>query len=130
MESWELREWFGEYLEACNRHDLDAIRAFVDPAVRRAHLPGGADAWIDDLDDRFRAFPDWQTRRIQLVIEDDRIAAHLRTSGTHLGAFRGIAPTRRHTNVADFGFYRVAAGRIVEFTGTVGDVELLAQLSG
>ena len=53
-----MREWFAEYLEACNRHDLDAIREFVDPAVRRAHLPGGADAWIADLADLFQAFPD------------------------------------------------------------------------
>ena len=123
-----MREWFGEYLDACNRHDLDAIRSFVDPAVRRAHLPGGADAWIDDLADRFHAFPYWQWRRIQLVVEDDRIAAHLRANGTHVGPFRGIAPTRRHANVAEFAIYRIVKGRIAEFSGTTGDFELLAQL--
>lgn len=53
MESWELREWYADFLEACNRHDLDAIRGFVGPAVRRAHLPGGVDAFVDDLADLF-----------------------------------------------------------------------------
>lgn len=123
-----MREWFGEYLDACNRHDLEAIRGFVAPDVRRAHLPGGADAWIADLADRFHAFPDWQWRRIQLVVEDDRIAAHLRASGTHLGAFQGIAPTRRHANVAEFGIYRIAKGRITEYSSATGDFELLSQL--
>lgn len=126
-----LREWFAEYLEACNRHDLDAIRSFVDPAVRRSHLPGGADAWVADMADLFRAFPDWRWRRIQLVAEDDRVAAYVRASGTHVGEFHGIAPTRRHVNVAEFAMYRVVRGRITEFTGTAADhVELLGQLQG
>nr|WP_243847563.1 ester cyclase [Microbacterium ulmi] len=124
-----MREWFAEYLDACNRHDLDAIRSFVAPAVRRAHLPSGADAWIDDKADLFRAFPDWRWRRIQLVVEDDRIAAHVRGSGTHLGNYRGVAATRRHVNIAQFAMYRVAAGRIAEFSGSGYDAELLAQLA-
>lgn len=124
-----MRAWFDEYLEALNRHDLDALRALVDPAVRRAHRPGGVDAWLADLADLFAAFPDWRWKRIQLVVEDDRIAAHLRASGTHAGPFGGIAATRRHVNVAEFGFYRLAAGRVVEFTGS-GDDEVRAQLFG
>lgn len=125
-----MREWYADYLDACNRHDLDAIRSFVDPAVRRAHRPGGADAWVDDMADLFEAFPDWRWRRIQLVIEEDRIAAHLRGSGTHLGAYDGIAPTRRHANVAEFAMYRVERGRFVEFTGSARETDLGAQLRG
>lgn len=123
-----MREWYADYLDACNRHDLDAIRSFVDPSVRRAHLPGGADAWVADVADLFRAFPDWRWRRIQLVVEDDRLAAHLRASGTHVGPFRGIPPTRRRVNVAEFAMYRVVDGRIAEFTGTAENFELLTQL--
>lgn len=125
-----MREWYADYLDACNRHDLDAIASFVDPAVRRAHLPGGVDAWTADADELFRAFPDWRWRRIQLVVEEDRIAAQLRGSGTHTGAFRGVAPTRRHANVAEFAMYRVAKGRIAEFSGGGYLFELLAQLRG
>ncbi|MFI8595319.1 ester cyclase [Microbacterium sp. NPDC078428] len=130
MEPWEMREWFGDYLDACNRHDLDAIRSFLDPAVRRAHLPRGADAWVKDAAELFRAFPDWRWRRIQLLVEEDRLAVHLRASGTHAGAFRGIAATRRHVNVAEFAMCRVVNGRITEFTGTADHVELLDQLRG
>lgn len=124
-----MREWFADYLEACNRHDLDALRSLIDPAVRRAHRPGGVEAWLSDLAELYRAFPDWQVRRIQLVIEEDRIAAHLRAGGTHTSTFRGVAPTGRHANVAEFGFYRLVKGRITEFTGST-DAELLAQISG
>ena len=123
-----MREWFADYLEALNRHDLEALRTLIDPAVRRAHLPGGADAWLADLADLFAGFPDWRWKRIQLVVEEDRIAAHLRASGTQTGAFRSVAPTRRHVNVAEFGFYRLAGGRVVEFTGSGAD-DVLGQLS-
>ena len=64
-----------------------------------------------------------------LVVEDDRIAAHLRGSGTHTGVFRGLAPTRRHVNVAEFAFLRVEGGRIVEATGSADHVELMGQLT-
>lgn len=117
MEAWEIRDWFADYLEACNRHDLDALRELIDPGVRRAHLPGGVDAWVADLAMLFAAFPDWQWKRIQLVVEDDRIAAHLRASGTSL--------TRRHVNVAEFGIFRVAKGRVVEYSGTADYAELV-----
>lgn len=129
MEPWELHAWHANFLDACNRHDLEAIREFLSPAVRRAHLPGGADAWISDVDDLFHAFPDWRWRRIQLIAEEDRVAAHLRGSGTHLGAFRGIPPTRRHVNVAEFSMLRVERGVITEQTST-GPHEILTQLQG
>lgn len=123
-----MRVWHADYLDACNRHDLDAIRSFLDPAVRRAHLPGGADAWISDMAELFHGFPDWRWRRIQLVVEDERLAVHLRGSGTHLGVFGGVAPTRWHANVAEFAMYRVTNGRITESSGSVDNREMLAQL--
>ena len=123
-----MREWYADYLDACNRHDLDGIRLFLDPSVRRAHLPSGADAWVADMADLFGAFPDWRWRRIQLIVEEDRLAEHVRASGTHLGPFCDIAPTRRHVNVAEFAMYRVVNGRITEFSGASRDFELLAQL--
>ena len=125
-----MREWFGDYLDAGNRHDLAALRALIDPSVRRAHLPSGADAWIAQLEELFAAFPDWQWKRIQLVVEDDRIAAHLRASGTHTGAFRGVAASRRHVNVAEFAFFRLSKGRVVEYSGSADYDGLAAQLAG
>jgi predicted ester cyclase len=127
VEPWQLHAWFAEYIDACNRHDLDDIRSFLDPQVRRAHRPGGADAWVDDLSAHFHAFPDWRWRIIQVVAEDDRVAAHVRGSGTHLGPWEGIAPTRRHANVAEFAIYGVTNGRVTSFAGTEA-FELRAQL--
>jgi predicted ester cyclase len=126
-EPWELHEWFADCLDALNRHDLAAVRGLLDPAVRRAHLPAGPDAWIDDLAELLHGFPDWRWKAIQVVAEDDRIAAHLRGGGTHTGPWRGVAATRRHVNVAEFVFLRVASGRVVSATGS-GETEVRSQL--
>lgn len=123
-----LRAWYEQYLDACNRHDLELIREYLHPQVRRTGATAGADAWLRDLADLFTAFPDHRWKRIALVVEDDRIAAHLRTRGTHRGPFRGHSPTGRHVDVAEFAFYRVAEGRITEYAGTADNAELLAQL--
>jgi predicted ester cyclase len=125
----ELRWWFEDYLDVCNRHDLDGMRARLAPDVRRAGAPGGADAWMRDMATLLVAFPDYRWKRITLVIEGDRLAAHLRTRGTHRGDFRGIRSTGRHVGVAEFAFYRIEGGRIAEYTGSDSDAELLAQLT-
>jgi predicted ester cyclase len=96
--------------------------------VRRAHLPRGAEAWIDGVADVFRAFPDYQWKRITVLVEGERLAAHLRARGTHRGSFAGVPATGRHVNVAEFAFYRIVAGRITEYAGTADDAALLAQL--
>ena len=128
MPSDDLRSWFGDFLDASNRHDLSALRTLIAPGVRRAHLPGGADAWIADLDELFAAFPDFQWKRITVLVEGDRLAAQLRGGGTHRGLFRGIPATGRHLNVAEFGVYRIANGQIVEYAGTPGNAELADRL--
>lgn len=124
----ELRSWFEDYLETCNRHDLAGIRERVAPDVRRAGAPGGADAWVRDVALLLAAFPDHRWKRITVLVEGDRLAAHLRTRGTHRGTYRDVRATGRHVGVAEFGVYRVVAGRIVEYAGT-GDEALLAQLT-
>ena len=123
----ELRFWFEDYLEACNRHDLEALRALLAPDVRRAGAPGGADAWLRDVEALLEAFPDYRWKRIAVVVEGDRVAVHLRTRGTHRGTFRDVRATGRHVGVAEFAMFRVVGGRAVEYAGTTDDA-LLAQL--
>jgi predicted ester cyclase len=118
VESWETREWFADFLDALNRHDASDLRRFLHPGVRRAHLPAGADAWLDEYADLLHGFPDWQWKRIQLLVEDDRLAVHLRGGGTHTGLFAHVAPTRRRVSIASFAMYRVEHGVITEASGT------------
>ena len=128
MKPWETREWFADVLDALNRHDLDDLRGFLQPGVRRAHLPAGADAWIEEYADLLHGFPDWQWKRIQLLVEDDRLAVHLRGGGTHTGVFAHIAATRRRVSIASFAMWRVEHGRIAEASGTDDAAQIRAAI--
>lgn len=128
VEPWETREWFADVLDALNRHDLDDLRGFLQPGVRRAHLPAGADAWIEEYADLLHGFPDWQWKRIQLLVEDDRLAVHLRGGGTHTGVFAHIAATRRRVSIASFAMWRVEHGRIAEASGTDDAAQIRAAI--
>ena len=123
-----MREWFADLLDTLNRHDLDDLRGFLHPAVRRAHLPAGADAWVDEYADLLHGFPDWQWKRIQLLVEDDRLAVHLRGGGTHTGSFAHVAATRRRVSIASFAMYRVERGRIIEASGTDDAAQIRAAI--
>lgn len=123
-----MRAWFEDWLEACNRHDLERVAELLHPDVRRAGRPRGAAAWLADLAETLSAFPDQRWKRITVVVEDDRLAAHLRTRGTHRGDWRGVRATGRHVSLAELGFYRVVDGRIVEYAGSDDEAALLAQL--
>ncbi len=127
MTAADLHAWHDEYLDACNRHDLDAVRSLLHPDVRRAHLPRGADAWVEDLRVLLVGFPDLQVKRILAVAEEDRLAVSVRMRGTHRGPFGGLAATGRRVNVAEFAFYRVTFGRAAEASGSSA-ADLLAQL--
>lgn len=124
-----MREWFADFLEALNRHDAERVRSFLHPSVRRAHLPAGADAWIEDYATLLRGFPDWQWKRIQLLVEDDRVAVHLRGGGSHTGTFAFVPATRARVSIASFAMYRVADGRIVEASGTDDAVQIRAAIA-
>ncbi|MDQ1135290.1 putative ester cyclase [Microbacterium sp. SORGH_AS 1204] len=128
MEPWETREWFADVLDALNRHDLVDLRGFLHPRVRRAHLPAGADAWIGEYADLLHGFPDWQWKRIQLLVEDDRLAVHLRGGGTHTGAFAHHPATRRRVSIASFAMWRVEQGLIVEASGTDDAAQIRAAI--
>ncbi|HLJ67937.1 MAG TPA: ester cyclase [Chloroflexota bacterium] len=74
------------------------------------------------------AFPDWHSEVEELVGEGDRVAERWTGHGTHVGEFQTIRATGRQVAVPGTVFYRIAAGRIVEFRGQFDRLSLLEQL--
>jgi Predicted ester cyclase len=60
------------------------------------------------------AFPDIQFRIELVVTEGNMSAARLRFTGTHNGAWHGIAPTGRRVTVTEMFFCRSEGGRLAE----------------
>ena len=74
------------------------------------------------------AFPDWRSELEELIEEDDRIAERWTGHGTQTGEFQGIPATGRQVAVPGTVFYRIAAGKIVEFRGQFDRMSMMEQL--
>ena len=60
------------------------------------------------------ALPDARYEVDDLIAEGDRVVVRWRLLGTHMGDFRGIAPTGRAIALKGIAIYRVEDGKLME----------------
>jgi hypothetical protein len=73
-------------------------------------------------------FPDAQYAVEHLFAEEDRVGSLVTIRATHLGEWRGLAPTGRAIVWANMNIHRVASGRIAEQWRQYDVLSLLNQL--
>lgn len=82
--------------------------------------------WIEPFRE---SFPDVRMSIVQLVSDGDVVAARFHCSGTHLGAWRGHAPTgRRFNNIDEAYFFTFQSGLIARASGVEDTLGRLQQL--
>lgn len=100
------------------RHDLRSTQAAPGP-LGQAQI---ARAFRE-------AFPDLQWRIDLLVAEGDLVAARWTASGTHTGAWAGIAPTGQRAEFCGVNIFRFGpAGKVIEIWNHRDDLGLNKQL--
>jgi predicted ester cyclase len=66
---------------------------------------------------------------IDLVAEGEKVAAHFRYSGTHLGQWMGYPPTgRRFQDVDEIYIFRVSGGKLTGAFGVEDNLTRMRQL--
>jgi steroid delta-isomerase-like uncharacterized protein len=107
--------------EGVNQADLNVL-----DEVAAGELATAARRWIGPFRE---AFPDFSMEIVELIAEDDRVAAHFRCSGTHRGAWQGVPATgRRFQDVDEIYIFEVKAGRLAGFTAVEDNLARLRQL--
>ncbi|MFF7240614.1 ester cyclase [Streptomyces collinus] len=124
---------FVRFHDAVNSGDLELIAKTIDEVVApglefHAPVPTGAtgrealkQVWAVLL----RAFPDLRVAVEETIAEGDKVVFRNRVTGTHLGEYRGLAPTGRTVAYDEIFVVRFVDGRIA---GIRGVVDVLAQL--
>jgi steroid delta-isomerase-like uncharacterized protein len=74
------------------------------------------------------AFPDWHEEVLDLFGAGDRVASRYVSTGTHTGAFWGLAPTGRRIEIQEISIFRIAGGRIAEQWCMCDELARLQQL--
>jgi predicted ester cyclase len=72
--------------DAVNRGNLDVLDEVADGGIALA-----AREWIGPFRE---SFPDFRIEIVDLIAEGDKVAAHFRCSGTHLGEWLGSPADR------------------------------------
>jgi predicted ester cyclase len=96
--------------DVINAGDMSVLAEIYTQPMARA-----AARWIEPFR---RSFPDFRMEIVQLVAEGDTVVARFRCSGTHLGEWRGHAPTgRRFERIDEVYFFEVSDGRLARAWG-------------
>ena len=74
------------------------------------------------------AFPDFQMTIEDLIAEGDKVVVRITASGTHQGAFMGMAPTGKRFTEAQMHLLRVVDGKVTEHWDVRDDLSMLQQL--
>lgn len=90
-----------------NAGDTTAVRSYIHPEYSVDGEIVGPD-WVATNVARFRyAFPDLTMTIEQIVAAGDLVAIRLRMQGTHLGQWKGIAPTHHQVDYQEAAFWTV-----------------------
>jgi predicted ester cyclase len=98
--------------EVWNQGHGEAAELYVDPRYEVPGVGRGPRAVAENMDAFRVAFPDLRLDVDDLVANDERVAVWMRLSGTHLGPFRGYAPTGTRATWDEVGFFFVEGDRI------------------
>lgn len=75
------------------------------------------------------SFPDFTMEIVHLIADGQKVAAHLRCSGTHLGQWRDHPPTgRRFHDIDEIYIFRVSGGKLAGASGVEDNTARLRQL--
>jgi len=107
--------------EAVNQGHLDVLAEVADGEFAQA-----ARQWVGPFRE---AFPDFSMEIVDLVAEEEKVAAHFRCSGTHLGEWMGRPPSgRRFQDVDEIYIFRVRNGKLTDATGVEDNLNRMRQL--
>ena len=74
------------------------------------------------------AFPDFHMIIEDLVAEGDKVVVRITASGTHQGAFMGMAPTSKRFTQQQMHLIRVVDGKVTENWNVRDDLGMMQQL--
>ena len=107
------------FLDAFNRHDIEAAIALADPRVAvTVHPLGlrevGADALRDVLGDLVRAFPDLVITPGRVIATGDVVTALIKAEGTQSASYAGAINQEKHLDIEQAWRFVVSGGVITE----------------
>lgn len=114
MSNDEMRDFYNRYIAAANARAFDDIAELIHDDVTINGAPYKRGDVLASLKGFTDAMPDMVWHIEDLIIEDDRIAARLRDTGTPAKTLFGLDATGAPVEYTEFASYKVRDGRFAE----------------
>lgn len=125
MSDFDIREFYGRYVDAINEHRWDQIGEFMADEIVAHGVTVTREQGVAAFASITDAMPDYQVELKHLTISGDTIGSHAITRGTPLKEWLGVAPTGRAIEIDEVTVYRIRDGRFIQMSN-VWDVDALA----
>lgn len=125
MSDFDIREFYGHYVDAINAHDWEHIGEFMADEVVAHGVTVTREQGVAAFASITDAMPDYQVELRHLTIAGDTIGSHAITRGTPVKEWLGVAPSGRAIEIDEVTVYRIRDGRFIQMSN-VWDVDALA----
>jgi steroid delta-isomerase-like uncharacterized protein len=120
-----IRRWF----DALNEKDLAILNDLAAPDYfDRTRQLRGLENLKPLINMVLKAFPDYVNTIEDIIAEGDKVWTRCTVTGTHLGEYRGLAPTGNKFTMTAIDIWRIVEGKVVEKVGVLDQLDLLKQL--
>lgn len=131
--SAETRQIAEHFLAAANAHDIEAMISLWEPGGAETFPTFGEtyrvpDEFASNFESLLEAVPNVSWEIVSITTDADRAVVRSKMSGTHLGAYQGIARTGRHFTVETIDFLQIRDGKIIHNDVVLDGLEVLRQL--
>lgn len=114
MTNTKLHDFFQRYIAVLNTHEFQRLADFMHDELMVNGEPMTRDQMIAELKAHVGAVPDMVWRVKDLVVQGNRVAAHLLNRGTPVSQWLDAAPTGAAVEYAEHVFHKVRDGRFSE----------------
>jgi len=116
-------------VEAANKRNLDLMDETVSPDfVDHKRQLRGLKALKQFAAMIYKSFSDFNETIEGIIAEGDKVWVRIKTTGTHIGKFLGLAPTGKKFTETSVDMFRIVNGKIVEGWNVSDELNFLKQL--
>jgi steroid delta-isomerase-like uncharacterized protein len=124
MSDFDIREFYGRYVDIINAHDWDQIGDLINDTV----LSHGQTVTRQQAVDNFRgitaAMPDYSVELVAVTVAGNTIASHSITRGTPVTEWLGIPANGKPIEINEITVYVIENGKFAQMSN-VWDVDAL-----
>lgn len=130
MSDFNIREFYGRYMDALNAHEFHRMDEFVHESIVMHSQPSSRDALVEQLHSITDAVPDFHWETQELAINGDSLAVRAINTGTPAKEWLGVAPTGKPIEIVEYAIYTIRDGKFLHMSALHDAEALQKQLAG